>query len=471
MEGEESGVTKRMIWAGLILLLLAAVPAARAEGYWPPREFADMDMEDPASRWCWARSRESDHFILFWEAGFGDDPGGAAVPEDMRVDAEALLAAAEGFYRTETERLKFAEPEYKIQIYLHDQDEWLATGAGYDDKVGALWVSPAACRQAGPTLAHEVGHCFQYLTYCQSLRSGMPDDSARGFRYPHGNGNGFWEQTAQWQSYRDFPEDAFVDSDVDAWFENCHRAFEHEWSRYQSFWLMDYWAQLRGEGAVARVWRESVKPEDALAAYGRLYLGGDRDALRGELYDYAVRAATFDFDGAREYAWPWISGYHTHLYPAEDGFLRVGYASCPCDSGFNVIEVTGWGGGPARVWFRGLPGDSPLAEDDPGVYLRAEAPAGTRDTFNGTVAQEDEGWRYGFAALLTDGSRVYGEMGTAREGIASFRAPEDTARLFFVVLAGGETYLPSRWDEDETTDLQMPYEIRILQGEIAETEN
>ena len=35
---------------------------------------------------------------------------------------------------------------YKMQIYLLYQTDWLAIGSGYDDKIGALWVNPSTCK-------------------------------------------------------------------------------------------------------------------------------------------------------------------------------------------------------------------------------------------------------------------------------------------------------------------------------------
>ena len=39
-----------------------------------PSEFSSMDFMDEDSKWCFKRSRESEHFIVFWEKGFGSNP-------------------------------------------------------------------------------------------------------------------------------------------------------------------------------------------------------------------------------------------------------------------------------------------------------------------------------------------------------------------------------------------------------------
>ena len=80
----------KFLLLGLVLALLwVAAAAGEPAAFYKPEEFAGMDLEDAASRWCWQRSVETDHFFIFWEAGFGEDPAGASVPEAMRVDLPA----------------------------------------------------------------------------------------------------------------------------------------------------------------------------------------------------------------------------------------------------------------------------------------------------------------------------------------------------------------------------------------------
>lgn len=50
--------------------------------------------------------KQSEHFFVFWEPGFGNDPGAESVPEVLRVDIDDLLAKAEQFYRTKYRNLE-----------------------------------------------------------------------------------------------------------------------------------------------------------------------------------------------------------------------------------------------------------------------------------------------------------------------------------------------------------------------------
>jgi hypothetical protein len=76
--------------------------------YYKPAEFEGMDMLRSDAKWSWFRSKQSEHFFVFWEAGFGDDPNAETVPANLRVDIDDLLEKAELFYRTNVEKLKFA---------------------------------------------------------------------------------------------------------------------------------------------------------------------------------------------------------------------------------------------------------------------------------------------------------------------------------------------------------------------------
>ena len=73
--------------------------------YYKPQEFSDMDMLRSDSKWSWFRSAQSEHFFVFWEAGFGDDPNAESVPANLRVDIDDLLEKAEQFYKTNIEKL------------------------------------------------------------------------------------------------------------------------------------------------------------------------------------------------------------------------------------------------------------------------------------------------------------------------------------------------------------------------------
>ncbi|MBR2456687.1 MAG: DUF4859 domain-containing protein [Bacteroidaceae bacterium] len=441
--------------------------------YYKPAEFERIDMFRNDAQWSWYRSKQSEHFVVFWEPGFGDDPS-KAEPVDgvpMAVDIDDLLEKAEQFYTTNVEVLKMTEvgkgksylDDYKMEIYLLHQTEWLATGSGYDNVIGALWVNPSTCQPVGSTIAHEIGHSFQYQVYCDKLYQGGTDDLKSGFRYgfgPKGEGGcAYWEQCAQWQSFQDYPTQQFG-YDLDVFKANYHRHFHHEWMRYASYWLQSYWVQLHGVEAYGEIWRESVFPDDAIKTYNNVFNNGDWTKTYAELYDYAARMATFDIDGVREYSDGAQGAFSTKLLKTDKGY-QVAYASCPSTTGFNVIPLNlPEGENTVSVTFEGLAAGSALADGDAGQYMENEAVKGTVTTYN-PQRMGKEGWRYGFVAMQKDGTRVYGDMneGAVGESTASFEVPENTERLFLVVLGAPSEYSQCEWNEKELDDDQWPYRV------------
>ena len=71
-------------------------PAKWNEGF----EKGPDNMLRSDARWSWWRMKQSEHFFVFWEPGFGDDPNAESVPEALRVDIDDLLQKAEQFYKT-----------------------------------------------------------------------------------------------------------------------------------------------------------------------------------------------------------------------------------------------------------------------------------------------------------------------------------------------------------------------------------
>lgn len=443
--------------------------------YYKPEEFRSMDMFKSDSKWSWFRSKQSEHFFVFWEPGFGSDPNSQDVPAELRVDIDDLLVKAEQFYKTNIEKLnmcvtgqgKSQLDKYKMEIYLLYQTEWLATGSGYDNMIGALWVNPSTCQPVGSTIAHEIGHSFQYQTYCDNILQGKANDFKSGYRYGYEGSNGgcgFWEQCAQWQSFQDYPEQTINNYHYEVWMQNHHRHFEHEWMRYASYWLHYYWTEKHGNNTVGRIWNESKYPEDATQAYMRLFCGGNYDTVKKELFEYAQRCVTYDFADVRPYVGTAYDGYSTKLLKASNGYYQVAYAHCPSSTGFNVIPLeVPEAGSKVTVDLKGLAAGSSLANGDAGEQVDGDGKVvGTVSTYNNRGGGK-EGWTYGFVALKSDGSRVYSDINYASVGDqqASFTVPAGTTRLWVVVQGAPKEYRQCPWDEKESTDDQWPYQIKV----------
>jgi hypothetical protein len=459
------------------VVVLDTADVADFEKYYKPKEFSSMNMLRSDSKWSFVRSRQSEHFFVFWEAGFGENPNAGTLPQAMQVDAGDLLSKAETFYSVNINTLKFAETgagksnldKYKIQIYLHYTDEWMAYGGGYDDVIGGLWINPATCKPAGSTIAHEIGHSFQYQVYADLLADGVcANDYSRGFRYGFGGngGNAFWEQCAQWQALQSYPAQTFTSADLPVYIDNCHRHICHEWHRYASYFIHYYWADKHGAGVVGRIWREALSPEDPAEAYMRLN-AMDAQQMNDELYDAAAHLASWDIDAIRNSGQAYIGTHTCKFYALDDGRYQVAYSRCPGSTGYNVTPLNvPEAGTVVTVAFAGMQPGSALAAGDPGECSVDGNVRAVRNYNNTGGALVRAGWRYGFAALLAGGQRVYGDMHRTTSANVNFTVPDNCERLWFVVLGAPATYKPHPWDEDESNDDQWPYTLKFTNTNI-----
>jgi len=151
----------------------------------------ETELNNPASHWSFERSLQSKHWILFWEAGYGTD-----VPASV----ESILDRADQIFEFYADSLKFITinqgksktDTYKMIIRLRYTEEWEASGSGIDNTIGLLTLSRwAYTSRDGQTVAHEIGHCFQYQTHCDNN-----DWNGWMYNWGSGNYNVFWEMCA-----------------------------------------------------------------------------------------------------------------------------------------------------------------------------------------------------------------------------------------------------------------------------------
>jgi hypothetical protein len=410
-----------------------------------PLELRGMDLYTSSSTWFFGRSKQSEHFIVFWGKGY--DEYGIVTPSNYpnatyRVDIDDLLVKAEQFYDLNVNTLKFLTPgasktdNYKMMIFLLYQTEWLATGAGYDNTIGALWVSPSTCQPVGSTIAHEIGHCFQYQVYCDH-------GGNSGWRYGFGGngGNAFWEQTAQWQSYQSYPAEAFSSYNFGVYIDNCFLSTFHEWQRYASYFIHYYWADKHGIDFIGKMWQQSGAPgqEDPAQAYMRI-TGISLEEYNNEQFDYARRMVTWDLDAIRETGKSYIGAHHSSFDKVEDNYWQISADNCIENHGYNVIRL-----------------NVPAAGTTITANFEGIAGAPGYNAINVQYA----GWRYGYVALQSDGTRVYSDMYSASSGTATFSCPENCTNIWFVVSSAPTSYWPHAWDEDATNDEQWPYKVKF----------
>lgn len=421
-------------------------------GLYRPRYLNGNDFDSEESQYCFARSKQSEHFVVFWEAGFGNDP--TKNPNPYRFDPDDLLERAEKVYAVNTQQLGFSKPgnsptldTYKTMLFVHYTNTWRATGSGVDYKCGTLDLNPAAANTLSTT-AHEIGHTFQYIVSCDL-------GTDHGWQYGFGeNARGqcqWWESCAQWQAFKVYPERQFLESWEGYVYRYSHLNLLHEEWRYYNFFVQDYWCQLHGQDFIGRLWMESVKPEDPVETYQRITGSSQADFCR-DMYDYACRAITWDIDALRETGKKRTDRFVTSFHDLEDDWLEVDSANCPQNYGFNIIR---------------------LEKPEVGSVVTAEFKGEAGAKGYRAYKVDKAGWRYGFVALKEDGTRVYGTMYDAPEGKAEFTAPEGITKLWFVVLGAPTEHWRHPWDmgtqgdKDVHTDAslandeQWPYRVRF----------
>jgi hypothetical protein len=413
-----------------------------------PKDWASMNLNSATSTWSYSRSRQSDHFVVFWGAGYGtNDPNAAAIAATYRVDIDNLLTKAEEFYDVNVNKLKFADvgkgtsklDKHKIIILLYYTAGFVGTGSGVDEEAGLLSLSPVTCQPVASTVAHEIAHTFQYL-----VNADLKGTS--GFRHGYGGtgGNTFWEQSAQWQSFQSYPDEAFNAVQFNVFMQYYHKHFLHESQRYATYFMQYYWADKHGLDIIAKLWRQSRAPEDPLHTYMRLNKL-NVEQLNDELYDAYKKFVTWDVENIRARGAAYIGRYTYGFTSIGNNTFRVAYNNCPQTTGFNVIPLTLPAAGTViSVDFKGVPNTS-------GFNL---------------VDQSIAGWRYGYVGLLNDGTRIYSDMLKGTINTATFTVPQNCSKLWFVVTGAPTAYTSTAWDEIASNDEQWPYEVKFTNTKI-----
>ena len=427
-----------------------------------PEIYSSYGYLDSDKPWYFGRSKQSEHFIIFWAKEYGEY--GDVLPSDKsqgryRVDVDALLDWAEKCFDYYTKTLKFVDhgqgksytDKYKMIIQLNRSTTWKAEGFGVDNVIGLLTVSPDAANDYA-TLAHEIGHIFQYQIYCDQVLTGeVKDNSKSGWRYSQGpKGSGIWEQTAQWQAHMMVPSATFQNYYFQVYCDNCNRHFLHEDMRYGSYFFHYYWIEKYGIDAVGKIWRGARAPEDACQAYMSVF-GLSLEEFNSHVYDFASRVATWDLEGIRGEGLKYLNKIPYKSKALEDGFHQVKPESCVEATGFNIIKLKNWTAGEAvTAELAGLPNES---------------------GYNSSGDASSAGWTIGFVGLSKDGqTRLYSPSSATEPGSlttsVTWDIPSDCERLWAVVACTPSEYITHGWDENNSNDRHWPYKIRFAGAEL-----
>jgi len=402
----------------------------------------DNDFNNPDSSYCYQRMVQSDNIALFWHKEYGTDPM-ANADEKRRFDPQFALRECERFYTFYVDSMKMVQKghsysdQYKLLIFVFGGNEGTAFGGGASDSVGILWT-PAVRIHQPPygALAHEMAHCFQYLSAADNHGIG-----------PEG---AIMEMSAQyllWQVYPDWM--TFENYHLTAFMKGTHYAFLHPQNMYHSPYVLEYWGDRHGCEYFGDLCRATLKGEDPVATYKRVY-HLSQDQFNDELFDASRRFITWDLKRVQKQAARYANQHLCKVVDAGNGWYRIDSANCPQNYGYNGIRLQVPAAGTiVKLDFKGIAGDK---------HYQA-------------VKTDKAGWRYGFVASLTDSSRVYGEIGRDQQGSLSFTVPNHTAFLWLVVSGAPTEHWPvvMRWgppSPNDEPDAEWPYQFKLTGASV-----
>lgn len=418
----------------------------------------EAELQNPASNWAYERSMQSKHWILFWEKGYGLDAP-SAVPGILENADKIFEFYANDLGYITINQGKSKTDTYKMIIRLRYTTEWEASGSGIDNQIGLLTLSNGAhTSRSGQTVAHEIGHCFQYQTHCDN-------NDWNGWMYNWGQStlNVFWEMCAQWQAYKFYPYMQFVwdSGQGNDWFggtiNGLHRHPLCVDLRYNNYFIQDYMCHKQGDMKfLGRMWNESKNPEDPLQTYMRLAMTGTTaqklSQLGDEMWEYGARMTTFDLDPIRDNGKSRI-GFRdqTALTKDADAYWWPKQSNC----------IENWGNNAIRL-------NAPTTAKTIYVEFEGEAGADGYNAYNTTKA----GWRLGFVALKKDGTRVYGDIARATyadpQQTVAFECPAGCQYVWLVVSGAPTSYWTRDWLSwsEESSVEQWPYRVKFHQTNV-----
>lgn len=445
--------------------------------------YKGCDFTKETSQFCFQRSAESEHFVIFWEKGMTKTTTGNISYDGYTCNVNTMLKQAENIWKCYVEDLGFLTPgksttdKVKIEMYIVKNgwngagDTWRADGSGTGatyyvagtgstrtakaTKVGVFHCTTrAATARNGHTLAHEIAHTFQYLV-------GADSNGANGLNYGLGSGrdNEWWEDCANWQAYKVYPQYQYSDGEYyEQYLDKHHLNIHHEDIRYTSCYYQDYWCQLHGLNTIGRVWREAKAStkEDPTQAYMRIF-GLNEQTFGDEMYQAFAHLASMDIEGIHANSQAKIGNEPQRLIEPSEAICTkylggdnlywiVDPKYCPENYGYNA---------------------NPLKVPAAGTIVKANFKGLAGCDGYGKVNTQYAGWRYGLVAYTSDGTRVYSDAGSDKEGEVSITVPEKCTNMWLVVMGAPTKYWSHSWTSGQASSTfsgngeQWPYAVRF----------
>lgn len=393
------------------------------------------DYNSNESEYSFQRMVQGDNMALFWSKEYGDNPM-ANPNERKRFDPHESLRECERFYDYYVNELKMVKKgqsltdKYKMLVIVFGGDDGTAYGGGSDDKIGVLWT-PAVRINKKPygALAHEMAHCFQYISRLDSGNGPRGAISEMSAQYM------LWQVYPEWMTFENYHLVDFM--------KKTHYAFLHPTNMYHSPYVLEYWSNKHGKEFFGELSRQTKSGEDPVMTYKRLN-DLTQEQFNDEMFDAVRRFITWDMQRIEKVAKPYANQHQCTLDENGDGWYRITPSQCPQNYGYNGIKLKVPAAGTSVVLdFKGIAGAEGYSD----------------------VNTDKAGWRYGFLASLKDGKRVYGDVGKTPEGTLTFQVPRDCDYVWLVVMGAPAEHWPvagrRRAGSDNNPEEQWPYQIKL----------
>ena len=257
----------------------------------------------------------------------------------------------------------------------------------------------------------------------------------------------FGNNVRQWMSFKVYPEQQFTESDFGVYVKSNHLNILHETPRYANYFIMDYWTYKHDKTFMGKLWRDSRSPEDPVETYKRLN-SITQVQFNDEIYEHASRLTTWDLPAIKSYGANYIDRRaQVKMSLTSDKYWLIDTSVCIENYGYNSIKL-----------------NAPAQATDVTVLFKGKVGAsGFR-----VLKTDKGGWRYGFVALLKDGTRKYSEMGTANvvsgtnpDQSLTFSCPANCSKLWLVVSGAPQEHWRHAWDDNNTNDEHWPYQVQF----------
>ena len=355
----------------------------------------------------------------------------------------------------------FCNSASKDRVALFIDNQWYATGGGFNTNDMGFWMSPAAIADI-LTLGHEFTHSLQY----NSL--GLRDSAYASW---------FWEDHASWMAHQ--LQQLRGDPDCsDVLVSEPHLYYGTSRNRACSWQFLEYEKDQYGYQAINNIWNQSLQPgapnytqEDPLWVLAR-NMNWTETQLNNEFGNWALHNVNWDYinpDGSnqgaiyRAYYGPNTnnSGLDNHEWRIRtaqlDAFnlanrqFQIPSYQAPQRFGYNLVRlIPDAGATSVTVNFQGIV-----------QYGPANTSFGSNNLEPTTIPPPDSDWRWSVVAIDVNGNSRIGALQSGSSGTLTVNVMPNDTGLYMIVVATPLSQQSIFWDQKYYTLYRYPWQATL----------